>query len=135
MKIAHPLVCLVAGAGLSACTTMSGIETMANCPGSSCDATVSVGSCTDIRVTPEPIVVARGNKPVMRWNLVTPGWTFTDNGVNIRDHFGEFEGKLKESGTRFKWKNKNSKPGRYKYDVVVTDGRQTCPWDPWIVNQ
>jgi len=79
--------------------------------------------------------VEKGSKPNMYWTLVTSGWKFTDNGIDIQNHGDEFDGKLKESDTKFKWKNKHTKAGTYKYNINVTDGKQTCKKDPQIVNE
>jgi hypothetical protein len=132
---AHSFAFLVVGASLSGLACAADKAVPANCSGKSCTATVTVASCDKIQVTPDPIVVAKGARPVMRWTLATPGWSFTDNGIDILKHGGEFDGKAKESGTAFKWNNKNKLPGKYKYDVNVTDGKQACRLDPTIVNQ
>jgi len=135
MNTAHPFAFLAAGAILAGCASHPYMTPSAACRSSPCDATVTVQSCGKIQVTPDPIVVANGNKPVMRWTLETSGWSFTDNGIDILKPGGQFDGKAKESARSFKWKNNNSMPGTYKYDVYVTDGSTTCRYDPTIVNQ
>lgn len=135
MKLAHPLCMLAVGISLAGFAATKDKDLKVTCAGPTCATTVTIQSCKDYKVSTDPIVVAKGNKPVMRWTLATPGWTFTGDGIDIRKAGAEFEGKLKESGTSFKWKNRNSKADRYKYDIVATDGKQTCRYDPWIVNQ
>jgi hypothetical protein len=135
MKIARALVFLVVGVVLPVSAAPKEKNLKPNCTGATCITTVTVDSCKSITVSTEPIVVAKGNKPVLRWKLATAGWSFTEDGIDFKEPGGEFEDKKKESGTSFKYKNKNSKPGEYKYDVVVTDGKQTCRYDPTVVNQ
>jgi len=77
MNIAHPLAFLAAGAILAGCASHPYMAPSAACRSSSCDATVTVQSCGKIQVTPDPIVVANGNKPVMRWIPGDTGWSFT----------------------------------------------------------
>jgi len=134
MKIARKYVVFFSVV-LSACASTMERDARASCQDPSCAITVTVLSCGDIRATPDPAKVAKGNKAHMLWHLATPGWTFTDNGIDIPNNGGEFDGKLKDSGTTFKWKNKHSKPGSYKYDINVTDGRQVCKRDPTVVNE
>lgn len=133
MKITRPLF-VVLCVTLSACATTKEKDMRANCHDASCTTTVTVHSCSNIAYAPEPIVVGEGSKPHMTWTIVTRGWKFTDNGIDILKPDGEFHGKLKESDTVFKWKNKHTKSGNYKYDIYVTDGIQVCKKDPTIVN-
>ncbi len=78
MNIAHPLAFLAAGAILAGCASHPYMAPSAACRSSSCDATVTVQSCGKIQVTPDPIVVANGNKArhaLEPWR--TTGWSFT----------------------------------------------------------
>jgi len=135
MKISRALAFVAAGVGLSGFAATTDKVHKVNCQGPTCATTVTIESCKSYKVSTEPIVVAKGNKPVLRWTLVTPGWIFTKEGIDIKKHGTEFEGKAKESGASFKWKNKNTKPGEYKYNISVTDGNQVCTYDPTVVNQ
>ena len=135
MKISRALALAAAGVSLSGFAATNAKDVQPNCVNPTCVTTVSILSCTKYELSTDPIVVAKGNKPVLRWTLVTPGWIFTKEGIDIKKHGTEFEGKAKESGASFKWKNKNTKPGEYKYNISVTDGNQVCTYDPTVVNQ
>jgi hypothetical protein len=103
--------------------------------------TVTVTSCSAAGITavPDPISVPRGAWHI-QWDLVTPGYAFTANGIQIPDvpipGTGRkvFEDPQRLTATKFQYKDNDEFPGRYKYKIEVTNGSQTCLKDPDILN-
>ena len=97
-------------------------------------ATVSIANNV-ISVTPDPLPVS-GNNINIHWDISTPGWTFPSNGIVITNPGSEFEDpEVQNNGNRFKWKDKNSSAGNYKYAINVTNGSTPLTFDPTIINQ
>ncbi len=79
------------------------------------------------------IEVRPGNAPEITWQVATPGYTFSENGIAIADG-GEFDCRPTEGRRRFVCNNKHSKPGTYKYTITLIGFPFVFPLDPWIVN-
>jgi hypothetical protein len=136
MKITAHLV-------VAACIALPGCEVMTpratpNCTSSPCRVTVTVNSCSSARFSPDDVVVPRvdGKKYVVEWDMASGStWSFRDPGIEFKGSAdrNEFEDEAKGS-KKYKWKFKNSKPGKHPYKVHVTDGRQNCTFDPSIMN-
>jgi len=88
-----------------------------------------------ISVSPDPLPVT-GNNINIHWDIDTAGWTFPSNGIVITDPGDEFsDPEVQNNGKRFKWKDKNSSGGSYKYAINVTNGSTPLSLDPTIINQ
>ena len=108
-----------------------------NCSGS-CTVliTMSAGCGSGIKVAPDPIVVAAGTTADINWTIASPGWTFDVNGITIQQPGKAFDKGSAGGGTKVTIKNKNEKPGAYKYDVNLVDAeKRKCKLDPTVVNQ
>lgn len=110
-----------------------------NCKDGDCTVKITVDGChaNKIYADREPLVVDRGYKGPIEWDLVTPGYSFAPNGIEIfqglDDEFDSKDHKPK----KFKWKNKHNKFNTYKYSInVVPDAqpRIVCTKDPSIMN-
>jgi hypothetical protein len=123
--------------GCATLTTPPG--TRAVCNSATCMVTVKVADCV-IKVEPETLEVKGPNRE-LHWDIdreaAQAGYTFADVGVWIKDYDAkrEFTDPRRLTPTKFKWHDKNSFPGIYKYGVRVMKGSATCPdLDPFIVN-
>ena len=99
--------------------------------------TVSGAGCGGgISVSPEPLIfVGRGEKHI-EWQISPSSpWSFVANrGINVNLKGKEFEDVNVGGGKKYKLKNKNTTPGTYKYDINLTDGKNSCNLDPTIMN-
>ena len=98
---------------------------------------VSVVEGKYIVVNQEPIIIPRNDKDkTITWNLPKDSpYSFPADGIVIDNAGEEFKCHLGEDKKKFACKNKNSKPGKYKYTVKVMDGAKPLePLDPVIVN-
>ena len=141
---AKALFCTIAACLISACAQMPGgpppgpppgVKAVP-CPGASCDVEVSV-KC-DYMVfckieAPEWVSVPRNNSPVITWALVTPGYTFSDNGIAFAS--GSPLACQREGNTRFMCKDTNTGSGTYKYTITLKGFPFVLPRDPWIQNE
>jgi hypothetical protein len=99
-------------------------------------APVSV-SIANNAITVTPGTVYAGNSPNVHimWKIEnSPGWSFTSNGIVIKNNDGQFDSP-EPAGPNFKWHDKNSNNKNYPYTVNVTDGTTTLTLDPAIQNQ
>lgn len=110
-----------------------------NCRAGDCTVVVTVTGCAshEIHLDREPLVVDPHYKGPIHWDLVAPGYSFSANGIDIKQGTPpEFDGKS-HMPKKFKWNNKHTTRDRYKYDVnVVPDGQlgKVCSKDPTIMN-
>ena len=78
-------------------------------------------------------MLGKGIDALIQWDLVTPGWTFPDNGIVIDDNLGEFTRlHVVDEGRKFWCFDRNSDGKTYKYSVNVTNGQTTLTLDPTI---
>lgn len=86
---------------------------------------------------PESEVVTTENQGALIWHLVTPGYTFPDDGIVI-DAVSVFRCQSAAAGRVYRClKLRHVRGARYKYDVKVLDERTGLPLpvlDPWIQN-
>lgn len=129
--------------GLLGCAPMQVQDTLTvGCnPGGVCQVEVTVVDCV-VSLNPNTLVVPlpRNQTKTIQWDIVGNEYGFAPNGVVITNPDGEFSAPdLSATGKKFKWKNKHTKPGEYKYSVnVVKTGLnpKACPsHDPVISNQ
>jgi hypothetical protein len=133
------LCAVLASSGLLGCAAVP--ERLApDCSFGVCKVTVTVADC---RITLKPydltVPLPRGPKQI-HWDIVSDDYMFATNGIVIRDMGQEFDQPdLSAGGKKFKWRDKHTGPGTYKYSVnVVKTGLnpENCPtYDPRIVNQ
>jgi len=98
---------------------------------------VSVVDGKHIVVNQEPIIIPRNEKDkTITWNLPKDSsYSFPADGIVIDRAGDEFKCHLGEDKKKFSCKNRNSKPGRYKYTIKVMDGGKPLePLDPVIAN-
>lgn len=83
----------------------------------------------------KPTLDLRGKGPNVQihWKILTQGWNFTANGIEIPENKGEFS-QPERQGQNFKWKDRNSDHQTYKYTINVSDGTTDLTEDPFIVN-
>ncbi len=110
-----------------------------NCRAGDCTVKITVDAChkDKIYADREPLVVDRQYKGHIDWDLVTPGYSFAPNGIEIfQEDDDEFDGK-DHKPKKFKWRNKHNQNHTYKYSInVVPDAqpRIVCTKDPSIMN-
>ena len=105
-----------------------------------CKVEVSVVDCA-VSIQPNRLDVPlpRGGKNI-HWDIVSDDYVFAANGIVIDRPDGEFDlPELSNPGKKFKWHDKHTKQGDYKYSVnVIKTGvnPRACPThDPFIVNE
>ena len=112
------------------------------CSGNDCTVSVKVTDCA-VTLDPETLAVPlpRGAKKIT-WEMDASSndYVFAPDGIVIMNPDGEFDGKsLHGSGKKYKWNDKHTKAGQYKYSVSVYktgDDPRACPkLDPLISNQ
>lgn len=90
-----------------------------------------------ILVDQEPVLVKRGESPVLIWKLdpASP-YTFPADGITFRDvPEGEFRCHVTGNDKQFHCQDRNSRPGKYKYTVKVQGGGKPIPpLDPFVWN-
>ncbi len=109
------------------------------CTGPQCKVQVSVDCVAlmfcRISVDNNTVNVPRGNSPVIEWEVVTPGYAFTDNGIAISAGGDEFMCRpMGADRRRFMCNDRHTKPGDYKYTITLTGLPTVLPLDPWIAN-
>jgi hypothetical protein len=136
------LCAALASVGLLGCaaTPMQGLQTVGCNAGGVCKVIVTVVDC-NITLAPDdlPVPPPRGRKQI-HWDIAGSDYVFAYNGIVIPDPGGEFDQpELSGDGKKFKWGDKHTGPGAYKYSVnVVKTGLNpaNCPTrDPRILNQ
>lgn len=139
--------CFAIAVGLiSACAQMPGSPPPSpppgarifNCDTPACTVKVSV-KCEAylfcwIEADNDWIRVRRGNSPELSWEIVTPGYTFTDGGISFPAG-SPFTCRPVEGKRRFLCNDRHSEPGIYKYTITVIGFPLVFPKDPWIENQ
>lgn len=106
------------------------------CGGASCDVKVAV-NCKAyvfcwIEADSEWIKVPANNSPVITWQVVTPGYEFTRNGIAF---IGDNPFDCHPAGnTKFMCNDRHAKPGIYKYTITLIGFPLVFPKDPWIEN-
>ena len=79
------------------------------------------------------IQVRRGNSPVITWEVVTSGYTFSDNGIAFPSG-SPFQ--CNSAGkTKFICNDMHTAPGTYKYTITLFGFPFVLPKDPWIANE
>ena len=100
--------------------------------------TVSGAGCGGgISVSPEPLVFAGRGEKHIEWQISPSSpWSFVaKRGIDINLKDKEFDDVDVKGGKKYKLKNKNTKAGTYKYDINLTDGKNSCNLDPTIMNR
>jgi hypothetical protein len=88
-----------------------------------------------IAVDSDTVNVPPGISPVIEWEVVTPGYAFTDNGIAISAGGDEFMCHAQGADRRrFMCNDRHTKPGNYKYTITLTGIPTVLPLDPWIAN-
>ena len=104
----------------------------------SCTATIIVpfGCGSGIRVAPEPIVIRKGEKSTIKWN-VTGQWKFDKaNGIFVHGSPPTFTGHtLADEDRSFTIVINHPDPAVFKYDINLIGKTGACRLDPTIVNQ
>jgi hypothetical protein len=95
--------------------------------------TMSAGCGSGIKVAPDPVVVGAGRNPEITWTVKAEAWAFDAGGIVFHQPGEAFE-KGPASGKQIRMKNKNRRPGTYKYDVVLKGPGGQCRLDPVIIN-
>ena len=105
-----------------------------------CKVTITVSSCDHISAAPDPVSVPKGAWHI-QWDVATPGYEFTANGISIPGNVTipgtgrkVFEDPRRLNATKFQFKDNNEFDGKYKYNIELVKGGQTCRYDPTISN-
>lgn len=96
-------------------------------------------------VDPEPLTFRKEQRNVtIVWKLEdSPGFTFTEDGIGIDGEVTAtglqpqdeiVEGRRTANGEQFVWRNKNSRPGTYKYTIRLQGPDGVVKRDPTIIN-
>ena len=80
------------------------------------------------------IKVRRGNAPVITWEIVTSGYTFSDAGISFPSG-SPFTCNPAEGKRRFMCNDRHSEPGTYKYTVTLIGFPFVLPKDPFVSNE
>ena len=127
------LAAAASGIALLGCATM--VEKVLPCNSAVCFVEVTVSSCSAISALPNPVHIGQGTHNI-QWNLQGTGWSFTDDGIWIKNNSGKLTNPMRLTPTKFQWTdNNNDPPGTaYHYGIKVTNAGQTCTKDPDIMN-
>ena len=136
------LCAALASIGLLGCaaTQMPGLQTVGCNPGDVCKVAVTVVDC-NITVDPVDLSVPLPRvRQQIHWDIAGSDYVFAYNGIVISGMGVEFDQpELSGDGKKFKWRDKHTRPGDYKYSLnVVRTGLNpaNCPtYDPRILNQ
>jgi len=114
------------------------------CNAGVCKVTIQVVDCTrrdGFVVSPDLLEVRAPNR--IEWEITSPKYKFTADGIDIKKNDGAFEDpKVIAGGRKFSWKDRHrDAPGyaakvyNYAINVVHEDGTVTCgAFDPRISN-
>ena len=108
-----------------------------NCtPGCVATVIVPAGCGSGIRVAPDPLVIEKGKKSTIKWN-VTGQWKFDKlNGIFVHGAGSTFTGReLLDEGRSFTVVINHPDPAVFKYDINLVGPGGACRLDPTIVNQ
>lgn len=101
-------------------------------------AKVSVSSANVLSVDPDPIDCGKrpGHDMDIEWQIVTPGWKFTQTGIVHKDNNDGTFHHPQPGEFNFHWMNGNHHARHYHYivNVVSTDGKTSLTLDPAIHN-
>lgn len=139
MKLKTQLSVLIAVIGVLGCASTD-IQRVSPCNSGVCKVDVSITACSapgGVAVDPPtlPVPVRQANN--IEWTIVTPGYTFAQNGIVIADYYKQFDPPhLTGSGRKITVHNRNTNSGPVYYSVNVMMGATPCvALDPWIFNQ
>lgn len=129
---------------VTACTSSGLVIESGPCTGGVCKVDVTVLDCTvktGFTVSEPDLKVDRPNR--IEWTLVTAGYSFVSDGIDIKKNDGVFENpKVMGGGKKFSWYDRhNHAPGYVakSYDYMINvkrdDGTVDCGhFDPRISN-
>jgi hypothetical protein len=135
----------IAACLIGACAQMPGAPPLSpppgakvlNCDTPACTVQVSVKCKAYIFCWIEPdnewIQVRPGNSPVITWELVTSGYTFSNAGIAFPA--GSPFTCRAEGERRFMCNDRHVEKGTYKYTITVIGFPFVLPKDPWVENQ
>ena len=108
------------------------------CNSGVCKVDVSITACSapggvEVNIKNLKVQGARN----IEWTIVTPGYTFAQNGIAIADYYNQFDPPHQTgSGTKITVHDRNTNSGPVYYSVNVMMGATACAaLDPWIFNQ
>jgi len=133
MKTSSSRRLAMTAAALLGCLTAAGPAlAQGQCSPGDCRITVTVNNCS-IAVSPDPVVV---NSPRnMRWEIVTPGYTFPADGSGIQFGDPQFELRNSPQANQVHIFNQKTRTGDFKYNVNVTASNGgACSLDPTVRN-
>ena len=128
---------IAATVGLLGCAG-AGTKYASPCNNGVCKVAVTITDCGTkggVAVNPDPISVPGANN--IEWDIATPGYSFPQNGIEIKDFYGQFGSpQLNPTGSKITIHNKNTNKVPVYYAVNVMRGATPCvPLDPWIYNE
>ena len=97
--------------------------------------TMAAGCGSGIKVAPDPIVVGKGASPEITWTVQNEAWVFDAGGIVIHQPGDAFDKSRPEGPRKLKIKHKNTRPGVFKYDVIIKGPGGQCKLDPVIINE
>ena len=105
-----------------------------SCGDNVCHVRVTVENCA-YTVDPPRLEVLKGAPRVIKWSLPPASpYDFASDGIHFKQATSEFDSPSPQ-GKHFTWRDKNTTPGEYAYNVRVQRGAVACPvFDPSIVN-
>ena len=142
---AKALLVAIAACLICACAQMPGTPPPSPPPGAkilkcdtpACAVKVSVKCDAYVFCWIEPdnewVQVVLGNSPVISWDVLTPGYTFSDNGIAFS---GDNPFRCNAAGkTKFICNDMHTAPGKYKYTITLIGFPFVLPKDPWVENE
>ena len=134
MKLAHVAVASAAVLGISYAVAQT--HSQFGQPCSPCQAVIVIpaGCGGGITVAPDPIR-AMGKAPVsITWKIVSPGWTFANEGIVVKLAGSKFKTASKAPDTFTLQFDPSGPDAVYKYDINLVKAGAPCKVDPTIVN-
>ena len=75
-----------------------------------------------------------GDRGDVVWKL-PGGWKFASQGIVFKHPHADFSNPRGGNSQEFRWHNAHQVKNKgHKYTIHITDGRQTCSYDPTIMN-
>ena len=139
MKSRALLLAAATSLALSGCATMETAKSGASCNENVCHIRLNITSCkpsgSAITAYPDEAHIGRGSHEI-HWDIASTGYEFTANGITFKKPAGSvFTSAQKLTGTKYKWHDNNTAPGRYDYNIeVMSASGSVCRCDPTIVN-
>jgi hypothetical protein len=98
--------------------------------------TVRIGRNNRITLSPDPVRSGRKPNVLITWRIdrKSPGWRFARHGIVIRGNERQFIDRH-AGKTIFRWLDRNTRPGWYRYEVNLVKGATKIKLDPAIQNQ